>query len=156
MARVLSISRTKVEKEPGKDKIKRIHFDGFADDVRMGVHSGIGDFFGIKPSEPLPSTLDYVVAAVSGCLTGTVAGVMEARGISAAPEKLEATAEGRIEEVEGRMLLTHISVHYRLRVPKDKRANLEKALEHHEDRCPVSASIRRGITIESHAEMIEE
>ncbi len=156
MERILAISRNKVQKEPGKSKIKRIRFDGFADDVRMGVHGGIADFFGIKPDEPLPSTLDYVVAAVSGCLAGTVAGAMEARGISGGPENLETIATGKIEEIDGKMLLTSISVRYKLKIPKDKRPNMEKALEHHEDRCPVSASIRRGITIEWQADIVEE
>jgi uncharacterized OsmC-like protein len=156
MERVRANSRVKVQKEPGKNKVKRIGFDGFAGDVRMGVHNGIADFFGIKPDEPLPSTLDYVVAAVAGCLAGTVAGAMEARGISGGPENLETTATGKIEEIDGKLLLTNIAVHYKLKIPKDKRPNMEKALEHHDDRCPVSASIRRGITIEWHADIVEE
>ena len=63
-------------------------------------------------------TLDYVVAAIGGCMTGTVAGALEARGISAAPDKLQVEAEGRIEEVDGKMILTHVSLRYRLIVPK--------------------------------------
>lgn len=156
MPRVLQVSKTRVQKEPGKDKVKRIEFEGFPGSVRMGVHGGIAHFFGIVPDESLPSTLDYVVAAVSGCLTGTVAGVLEARGLPSGVEHLDTRAEGLIEEVDGKMLLTHISVRYRLKVAKDKRPNVEKALQNHEDRCPVSASIRRGITIEAHADIVEE
>lgn len=156
MPRILQISKTRVQKEPGNSKIKKIEFEGFPDTVRMGVHGGIAHFFGLKPDEPLLSTLDYVVAAISGCLTGTVAGVLEARGLPSDRNHLEARAEGQIEEVDGKMLLTHVTVRYRLKIPKDKRPNVEKALQNHEDRCPVSASIRRGITIECHTDIQEE
>ena len=74
MSRLLQISKVKLQKEPGKNKIKRASFEGFPDSVRMGIHGGIAEFFGITPDEPMPSTLDYIVAAVGGCLTGTVAG----------------------------------------------------------------------------------
>ena len=156
MARLLHLSRVKVEKEPGKSKIKRAQFDGFPGVVRMGVHGGIADYFKLKPEEPLPSTLDYVVAAVGGCMTGTVAGALEARGIEATPEKLQCDVEGRIEEVDGKMILTNVSLTYRLKIPKDKRAAVERALEHHEGLCAVSESVRRGIAVEWRAEIEEE
>jgi len=156
MTRLLHVSKAKVHKEPGKDKIKRAQFDGFPDVVRMGVHGGVADYFKVKPGEPLPSTLDYVVAAIGGCMTGTVAGALEARGISAAPENLEVFAEGRIEEVDGKMLLTGVSLRYKLKVPKDKRAAVERALEHHESLCAVSESVRRGIAVDWQADIEEE
>jgi len=156
MARLLHLSRVKVDKEPGKSKIKRAQFDGFPGVVRMGVHGGIADYFKLKPEEPLPSTLDYVVAAVGGCMTGTVAGALEARGIEATPEKLQCDVEGRIEEVDGKMILTNVSLTYRLKIPKDKRAAVERALEHHEGLCAVSESVRRGIAVEWRAEIEEE
>ena len=89
MARLLHLSKAKIQKEPGKDKIKSAQFDGFSDVVRMGVHGGVADYFKVKPEQPLPTTLDYVVAAIGGCMTGTVAGALEARGIAATPEKLQ-------------------------------------------------------------------
>ena len=156
MAKLLHLSKAKIHKEPGKDKIKRAQFDGFPDVVRMGVHGGIADYFKVKPGEPLPSTLDYVVAAIGGCMTGTVAGALEARGISASPENLEVTAEGRIEEIDGKMLLTNVSLRYRLKVPKDKRAAVERALQHHEALCAVSESVRRGIAVDWQADIEEE
>jgi len=156
MAKLLQLSKVNVEKEPGKNKIKRAQFEGFPVAVRMGVHGGVAEFFKLKPDEPLPSTLDYVVAAIGGCMTGTVAGALEARGISAAPDKLRVEAEGRIEEVDGKMILTHVALRYRLKVPKEKRASVEKALEHHETLCAVSESVRRGIVVEWKSEIEEE
>ena len=156
MTSLLQLSKVALHKETGNNKIKTARFEGFPDVVRMGVHGGVARFFGIEPNEPLPSTLDYVVAALGGCLTGTVAAALEARGIPADPDHLSVEAEGRIEEVGGKMLLTNVSLRYRLKVPKEKRASVERALEHHEEICAVSASLRRGIAIDWQSEIEEE
>ena len=156
MAKLLHTSRVKIQKEPGKSKIKRAQIEGFPDVLRMGIHGGIAQFFKLSPDEPMPSTLDYIVAAVGGCMTGTVAGALEARGIRADSEKLQVEAEGRIEDVDGKMILTGIKLRYRLKVPKDKRASAERALEHHEGLCAASESVRRGITVEWESEIQEE
>jgi uncharacterized OsmC-like protein len=156
MAKLLHTSKVKIHKEHGKSKIKNAQVEGFPDTLRMGVHGGVAEFFKLSPDEPLPSTLDYVVAAVGGCMTGTVAGALEARGVQAGPENLQVDAEGKIEEVDGKMILTGIKLRYRLKVPKDKRASVERALEHHEGLCAVSESIRRGITVEWESEIQEE
>jgi uncharacterized OsmC-like protein len=157
MSRILQISKARVEKEPGNSKIKRVTFEGGPPEpVRMGVSGGVADFFHLKPDEPLPSTLDYVVGAVGGCLTGTLAGALEALGIDSSPGKLEAQAEGTIEEIDGRMLLTSVKVHYRVRAPEKQRAAVERAIGDHGSRCPVSESVRRGIAVEWSGELIPE
>jgi uncharacterized OsmC-like protein len=156
MGRLAHVSKVKIHKEPGPNKIKRISIEGFDGSTRMGIHGGIAEFFKIQPAEPMPSTLDYVVAAVGGCLTGTVAGALEARGLSAAPEKLEAVAEGRMEEIDGKLLLTNVMVRYSIKVPKGMRETALRALEHHESRCPVSASLKHGITVEWQGDLVEE
>lgn len=156
MGKLLHTSKVKVHKEPGKNKIKRAEVEGFPGAIRMGVHGGIAQYFKLSPDEPMVSTLDYIVAAVGGCMTGTVAGALEVRGVNADPDKLETHAEGRIEEVDGKMILTGIKLHYRLKVPKDKRATVERALEHHEGLCAASESVRRGISVEWESEIIEE
>ncbi len=156
MGKLIHNSKVKISKEPGKSKIKRAEIAGFPGAIRMGIHGGIAQHFKLSPDEPMASTLDYIVAAVGGCMTGTVAGALEARGVSANPDKLEVEAEGRIEEVDGKMILTGVKMHYRLKIPKDKRAAVERALEHHEGLCAASESVRRGITVEWDSEIIEE
>jgi uncharacterized OsmC-like protein len=156
VGKVAHISKVKVTKEPGNNKIKRIQIEGWPDITRMGVHGGIAEFFKVHPDEPMPSTLDYLVAAIGGCMTGTIGSAMEGRGLRADPEKLEALTEGTLEEVDGKLLLTHVTVNYRIKVPKDKREALNRALEFHGDRCPVSESVKRGITVEWKSEIIEE
>lgn len=156
MGRLAHVSKVKVHKEPGNSKIKRIQFEGFPDVSRMGVHGGIAEFFKVKPDEPRVSTLDYVVGAVGGCMAGTIAGALEGRGLRADPEKLEVHAEGLMEEIDGKLLLTHVEITYKIKVPKDRRDAAERALEFHEGRCPVSESVKRGITVGWKSEIEEE
>jgi uncharacterized OsmC-like protein len=156
MGRLAHVSKVKIHKEAGNSKIKRIQIDGFPEVSRMGVHGGIAEFFKVTPDEPRASTLDYVVAAVGGCMAGTIAGALEGRGLRADPEKLEVVAEGRMEEIDGKLLLTHVDVTYRMKIPKEQRAATERALEHHEGRCPVSESVKRGITVQWKSEIVEE
>jgi hypothetical protein len=54
------------------------------------------------------------------------------------------------------MILTGIKLHYKIKVPKDKRATVERALEHHEGLCAASESVRRGITVQWESEIVEE
>jgi uncharacterized OsmC-like protein len=156
VANLLHTSRVKIEKELGTSKIKRAQIEGFPDVLRMGIHGGIAKYFKLSPEEPMASTLDYIVAAVGSCMTGTVGGALEARGIRTDSEKLQVEAEGRIEDVEGKMILTGIKLRYRLKLPKDKRASAERALEHHEGHCAASESVRRGIKIEWECDIQEE
>ena len=156
MGKLIQMSKVKISKEPGKSKIKRAEIEGFPGAIRMGIHGGIAQYFKLSPEEPMASTLDYIVAAVGGCMTGTVAGALEARGVSANLDKLQVEAHGTIEEVDGKMILTGIKMHYRLTVPKDKRATVERALEHHEGLCAASESVRRGITVDWDSEIVEE
>lgn len=156
MAKLIQSSKVKISKEPGNSKIKRAEIEGFPGAIRMGIHGGIAKYFKLNPDEPMASTLDYIVAAVGGCMTGTVAGALEARGVSATPDKLQVEAEGTIEDVDGKMILTGIKLHYKIKVPKDKRATVERALEHHEGLCAASESVRRGITVQWESEIVDE
>jgi uncharacterized OsmC-like protein len=156
MGKLIQASKVRISKEPGNSKIKRAEIAGFPGAVRMGIHGGIAKYFRLNPDEPMASTLDYIVAAVGGCMTGTVAGALEARGVAATPDKLQVEAEGTIEDVDGKMILTGIKLRYKMKVPKDKRATVERALEHHEGLCAASESVRRGITVEWESEITEE
>ncbi len=156
MSKLIQTSKVRVRKEPGNSKIKSVEIEGFPGAIRMGIHGGIAKYFKLSPDEPMASTLDYIVAAVGGCMTGTIAGALAARGISADPDKLQVEAEGKIEDVDGKMILTGIKLRYRLKVPADKRATVERALEHHEGLCAASESVRRGITVEWESEIEED
>ena len=83
-------------------------------------------------------------------------GALDARGISSAPDNLVSTVEGVIEDVDGMALITKIKVHYKVRIPKGKREEADRALSVHDLGCPASQSVQRGIIVEHTAEFIEE
>lgn len=67
-----------------------------------------------------------------------------------------AEVEGEIENIERKPILTNVRLSYRLRVPKGKRAEAERALELHEQACPVAISLKRGIAISWKANIEED
>ncbi len=89
-------------------------------------------------------------------MTGTLAGALAARKIPTQPDRLSAEAEGFIENVEGKPLITRIKVHYRVKVPRGKREEALRAIEVHEQGCPASQSVRRGIAVEWDGTVTEE
>ncbi len=89
-------------------------------------------------------------------MTGTLAGALAARKIPTQPDRLSAEVEGFIENVDGKPLITRIKVHYSVKVPKGKREEALRAIQVHEQGCPASQSVRRGIAIEWDGEVSEE
>jgi organic hydroperoxide reductase OsmC/OhrA len=89
-------------------------------------------------------------------MAGTLAGALAARKIPTQADRLQTEAEGTIETVDGRPLITRIKVHYRLRVPRGKREEALRAIEVHEKGCPASQSVQRGIAVEWAGDVLEE
>jgi uncharacterized OsmC-like protein len=89
-------------------------------------------------------------------MTGTLAVALAARKIPTQPNRLSSEVEGIIENVDGKPLVTRITVHYKVKVPKGKREEALRAVEVHEKGCPASQSVRRGIAIEWDGSVEEE
>ncbi len=89
-------------------------------------------------------------------MTGTLAGALAARDIPVSPEGFSSDAEGFIESVDGQMVITRIKVRYSLKVPKGKRKEAQRALDVHEQGCPVAQSLKRGIAVEWEGDIVEE
>ena len=155
MGELVDVTKVRVEKEPGKGKVKKAFIEGFPQPIRMGLHGGVKKFFHVESEEDLPTTLDYVVAALGSCLTGTLGSALEARSIPVGPDNLSAEVEGYIENVENKPLITRVHVKYRLKVPQGKKAEAERAVGNHEKSCAVSQSLRMGIAVEIEAEIDE-
>jgi hypothetical protein len=45
---------------------RRAYLADFPQPVYFGVHAGVAAFYKMTPDEPLPSTLDYLVASAAG------------------------------------------------------------------------------------------
>jgi organic hydroperoxide reductase OsmC/OhrA len=89
-------------------------------------------------------------------MTGTLAVALAARKIPSQPDRLESEVEGYLENVDGKPLITRIKVHYKVRVPKGKREEAQRAIDVHEKGCPASQSVQRGIKIEWDGEVTED
>ncbi|MDR7521956.1 MAG: hypothetical protein QN168_05775 [Armatimonadota bacterium] len=64
MSDVVHLSKVRVVQE--KRPQRRAYIADFPQPIYFGVHAGIADFYKTTPEEPLPSTLDYLVAAAAG------------------------------------------------------------------------------------------
>lgn len=155
MAELVHLTKVKVYKEAGKGKVKKAYIEGFPQAIRMGLHGGVKKFYRVESDEDLPTTLDYVVAALGSCLTGTLGSALEARSIPIGADDLSAEVEGTIENVENKPLITRVHVKYHLNVPKGKREEAQRVVDHHEKYCAVSQSLRRGIAVELEGEIRE-
>jgi uncharacterized OsmC-like protein len=117
--------------------------------LTFGVHGAVAEHYGTDPkdSEPHATTLDYLVAAAAGWLTGTFGGALEARGIPAGDGRLQADAVGEVE-LDGKVLVVRrIHVTYRLAADERQRATIDRVLGLHASRCPVARTIGGCVAI---------
>lgn len=57
-------SRVRVQKIKGPIRHAFVH--PFETPIRFGMHGAVKQFYGVEPDEEMPSTLDYLIAAVGG------------------------------------------------------------------------------------------
>ncbi len=46
--------------------LREAHIEGFSEPIRFGLHGGYASFYKVQPAEPLPATIDHLVAALAG------------------------------------------------------------------------------------------
>ena len=127
--------------------------------VLFGVHGAIAEHYRITPdmAEPRAATLDYVVAAAGGCLTGTFGGMLAARKVTLGPGGLTADVRGEIEREEDNVLvIRRIHVVYHLATPGDDREKVDRAYSLHAMKCPVYRSLAPGIAISTELDWREK
>ncbi len=148
MKDVAYLSRVRIERQSGPNRLAYLPAE--AQPVRFGVHGAVAEHYGLtgdKLPEPHATTLDYVVAATGGCLTGTFGGALEARQINASGGRLAAEAEGEIETEERVLIIKRIRVIYHLQAPEADRETAERVHAMHQRHCPVYMSLHRAIDI---------
>ncbi len=64
MTEPLYLSRVRIQKLEGAHRLAWI--EPFQDPLEFGVHGPIAEFYGRATAEPIPTTLDHVVAATGG------------------------------------------------------------------------------------------
>ena len=150
MSDLIHTSCTKIVKMAGP--VREAFIEDFKEPVMFGVHGKIAAFYGVKPEKEYPATLDCMIGAIGGWLTGTFAKTLEVRGIIVAPGELTAEVAGDIKKVEKTIRISDIRVKYFLAIPKDKREEANRALDVHPAGCPAHESVKDSINISISAE----
>ena len=88
-------------------------------------------------------------------MAGTLRGALAARGIRLTKDTFKTEVEGLVEKAGSGIRITTIRLHYRLTIPKDKRAEAERAVAVHDKGCPATQSVTPAITVEWDAEYEE-
>lgn len=89
-------------------------------------------------------------------MLGTLNGALEVRGISLPPDAIGAVAHGTSELVDGVIKLTGIEVVYALRIPASVRDTVNRALERHQQKCPMSRSLEGAVPVTWRATIEED
>lgn len=64
MSEPLYHSRVRIQKLEGP--YRKAWIEPFEEPLEFGVHGAIAEFYGARTAEPIPTTLDHVVAATGG------------------------------------------------------------------------------------------
>ncbi len=89
-------------------------------------------------------------------MLGTLNGALEVRGVSLPPDSISAEARGVNDIRDGLPVLTRVEVRYKLRVPKNARETVDRALARHQDKCPTAATLRGAVEVRWTADVVEE
>jgi uncharacterized OsmC-like protein len=135
---------------------RKAYLPAETDPVIFGVHGAIAEHYKVPASvaEPSATTLDYVVAAAAGGLTGTFGGALEARQIDASAGRLVEEAVGEIELEENVLVIRRIHLRLRLKADDAHRETTTRVHGIFADKCPVYRSLKAAIAMT--AELIFE
>jgi uncharacterized OsmC-like protein len=144
---VVYTSNVKIERIKGP--LRRAYLPQEDKPVLFGVHSEIAAHYGVdlQVHTPHATTLDYIVAATAGWLTGTFGGALEAREIPAGEGRLISEAKGEIEKDGKVLVIRRIHVTYQLKLKPEQREAAQKVHGFHVDFCPVARSIKGSIEV---------
>jgi uncharacterized OsmC-like protein len=117
----------------------------------MGMHGDLAKFFKLAEGTftPHASTLDYVVGAAAGCMTGVLSRALTVRKIPISDGRLKVDAIGEIESDEGILVIRRIHVVAHLKAAASQREAAERVIASYEKECPVYRSLHKAIDITS-------
>lgn len=97
-----------------------------------------------------PDPVDYLLAAVGGCLMNSLAFCFQKKRIEA---KLSVTAEGDVGRNEEEMLrVNQLRCTMKVKTAPENRSKVESCFDMFKKYCVVSASVAQGIKLETHLE----
>ena len=117
--------------------------------ITFGAHGDVARHYGMPEGSPeQPTTLDYLVASVSGCLIGTFAGSLRRAKVPVGRTGLTATATGSVaSDDDGVLRMRSILVEYDLALPAEFHAKAEEVHAVHASRCPNARSVAAAIDL---------
>ncbi len=89
-------------------------------------------------------------------MMGTLAGVLAKKGVETPEDKYWAEVEGIIESVDNVLKITKINVKYHLEAPKDKKDDINEAMDIYIDLCPGAQSVINCIQINDTMDLVEQ
>ena len=140
-----------------KNLDREVDLPPHGDTIRFGAHGGVAEHYGTpSTATPLPTTIDYLVASVAGCLIGTFGGSLRRARVRVAPTALTATVTGSVESDEDNVLrLRRIAVDYTLELDEEHRATAEEVHAAHAGRCPNARSVGGCIDIVTNLKIVQ-
>ena len=146
-AEIVYRSHVRVETKPGA--LKLVTLPEVAEPVPMGMHGPIAAHYKIPEGSytPTASTLDYIVGATAGCLTGTLNRALQVRKIATDEGRLQTEAIGEIEVEDGVLIIRRIRFLVRLRADASQRETAERVIALYAPHCPVYRSLHKAIAI---------
>ena len=88
-------------------------------------------------------------------MLGTLNGALEVREVRLEPGAIRAEVEGVNEVVDGIPTLREIRVRYVMRVPRESRERVDRALAKHQEKCPTARSLAAAVAVSWSAEIEE-
>lgn len=88
-------------------------------------------------------------------MLGTLNGALEVRQVKLPRQSIHAEAEGINEVRDGIPVLTEVRVHYRMRIPRETRETVDRALARHQEKCPTALSLRGAVAVSWTADIEE-
>lgn len=119
----------------------------------FGMHGPLQQYYPIE-GQPVPSTLDHIIAAVGSCMHGTLTGALVGRKVEYDRKAFRARVEGHIVGTgSSDVHIKSIVVHYELSVPPEAREAAERALRFHLKGCWAHRSVAAAIDVSWDAEL---
>lgn len=122
--------------------------------IPFGMNGGVSEHYGFTPETELPSTIDYLIASIGGCLIGTFAGSLRRAKVPVSPEALTATATGHVSSGDdGVLVLRKVVLNYTLELDDEHHAAAQEVAGAYANNCPNARSVMPAIEIETELEL---
>ncbi|WP_347924117.1 OsmC family protein [Pontimicrobium sp. SW4] len=147
MSNLVYTSNIKIVRKKGS--LRYAYLPAETEPVKFGLHGAIAKHYGVGETidDPHATTIDYLISAVGGCLTGTFGGALRVRNIDPDNDKLSSEVIGEVELEDNVLVIKRILVKYTLLAKEKDRKAIERVHKIHKDYCAVYKSIYKSIDV---------